>query len=221
MDSSWTYIFLLFDHDSNAILVHPIKSRQAAHLIEGYNACYAKLQAAVINPLLHKLDKQVSNSMCAAITTKNLKYQLADTRDHHVNPAECGIGTFKNHSTAILSGCDSNFPPSLCCNLFAQAEITVNLLHSSCINPSFLPTTTKSLGSLTSIQIPWRLLALMPSSMNQSPNARAPLSATEFRAGTSARHLITIALTKSMFLLLGAHVLAKQFSSCLLHSQCL
>ena len=32
------YIFLLYDHDFNSILVHPIKSRQAEHLIEGCDA---------------------------------------------------------------------------------------------------------------------------------------------------------------------------------------
>ena len=32
------YIFLLYNHDFNAILVHPIKSRQAEHLIEGCDA---------------------------------------------------------------------------------------------------------------------------------------------------------------------------------------
>jgi hypothetical protein len=129
------YIFLLYDHDSNAILVHPIKSRQAHHLVEGYDACYAKLQAAGINPVLHKLDNEISNAMRTAITTKKLKYQLADTHDHHANPAERAIGTFKNHFTAILSGCDSKFPPSLWCHLLHQAEITVNLLRPSRINP--------------------------------------------------------------------------------------
>ena len=73
--------------------------------------------------------------MRVAITAKNLKYQLADTHNHHANPAECAIGTFKNHFTAILSGCDSKFPPSLWCQLLVQTEITVNLLRPSRINP--------------------------------------------------------------------------------------
>ena len=72
--------------------------------------------------------------MCAAITTKNLKYQLADTHDQHANLAERVIGTFKNHFTAILWGCDSKFPPSLWCHLLVQAEIIFNLLHPSHIN---------------------------------------------------------------------------------------
>ena len=129
------YIFLLYNHDSNAILIHPIKSRQAHHLVEGYDACYAKLQTAGITPVLHKLDNEISNAMRTAITAKKLKYQLADTHDHHANPAERAIGTFKNHFTAILSGCDSKFPPSLWCQLLHQAEITVNLLRPSRINP--------------------------------------------------------------------------------------
>ena len=69
-----SYIFLLYDHDSNAILVHPIKSRQAEHLIEGYDACYAKLQAVGINSVLHKPNNEISNAMRTAIIAKNFEY---------------------------------------------------------------------------------------------------------------------------------------------------
>ena len=129
------YIILFYDFDSNEILVHSIKSTQAEHLIEGYNAHFKKLKAANKTPILLKLNNEISNSMHIAINTKNLKYQVADTYDHRANSTKRAIGTFKNHFTAILSGCDCQFPLSLSCSLLAQAEIAVNLLQPSCTNP--------------------------------------------------------------------------------------
>ena len=171
------YIFLLYYHDSNTILVPPIKSRQADHLIEGYNACYAKLQTAGINPVLRKLNNEISNAMRAAITAKNLRYQLADTHDHHANPVDRAIGTFKNHCPAILWGCDSKFSPvsrvSSSCRL-RSPSISFVLPVSI---PSFWPT-TKFLASLTSIERPCHRLERKPSSMNQELNAKSPSLAT-------------------------------------------
>ena len=50
------YIYFLYDFDLNVILAEPIKSEQTAHLIEGYEACYKKLQQAGITPILQHLD---------------------------------------------------------------------------------------------------------------------------------------------------------------------
>ena len=157
------YISVLYDHDSNTILVHSVKSTQADHLIEGYNTCYAKLQAPGINLVLHKPNKKITKAMRAAIVAKNLRYQLADTHDHHANPAERATGTFKNHFAAsILSDCDSKFPPvsgaSSSCRL---RSLSISFVPPISI-PSFWPA-TKFLLSLTSIERPWHRLERKPS----------------------------------------------------------
>lgn len=129
------YVFLLYDYDSNAILVEPIKSRNTDHLIEGYDACYNRLVAAGVIPVLHRLDNEISDDMRASIKAKDLKYQLSDTYDHHAQPAERHVGTYKNHLGSILNGCDADFPPHLWCRTIRQSEITINSLRRSRINP--------------------------------------------------------------------------------------
>ena len=71
-----------------AILTEPIKSRQTEHLIEGYEACYKQLKDTGFTPVLHRLDNEVSTELIAAITSKALKYQLANAHDHRHNYAE-------------------------------------------------------------------------------------------------------------------------------------
>ena len=98
-------------------------------------ACYYKLKQAGITPILQCLDNKISREMSASIIDKKLSYQLVDAYDHRNNPAERAIGTFKNHFTSILNGCDPNFPSHLWCRLLPQAELTLNMLRPSRINP--------------------------------------------------------------------------------------
>jgi hypothetical protein len=92
-----TYLFILYDYDSNAILASPIKSRSATDIVVGYNFCYQQLANAGIKPIIQRLDNEASHALINAITTKGLEYQLASPHDHRLNPAERAIETFKNH----------------------------------------------------------------------------------------------------------------------------
>jgi hypothetical protein len=54
---------------------------------------------------------------------------------HWCNTAECAIQTFKNHFIASLCNTHPNFPLHLWDKLLPQALLSLNLLHSSHINP--------------------------------------------------------------------------------------
>ena len=54
------------------------------------------------------------------------------------NLAERAIQIFKSHFIAMLCGCDPGFPLHLWCRLIPQAEVTLNLLHTSRLNPKLL-----------------------------------------------------------------------------------
>ena len=54
---------------------------------------------------------------------------------HRRNSAEHAIQTFKNHFIAGLASMDPNFPLSNWCRLLPQAELTLNLLRPSRLNP--------------------------------------------------------------------------------------
>ena len=131
-----SYIFILYDYDSNAILTEPIRSRNAHHLVEGYGKCYKRLQSAGITPVLQRLDN-ISDLLCRFITEKNIQYQLCNAYDHRHNLAERAIQTFKTHFISIVNGCDDRMPPSLWCKLLPKANATLNMLRRSRINSKF------------------------------------------------------------------------------------
>ena len=70
------------------------------------------------------------------IKDENIIYQLVPPHMHQQNLAEQAIQTFKSHFIAMMCGCDPSFPLHLWCRLLPQAEITMNLLCTSHINPN-------------------------------------------------------------------------------------
>ena len=65
-----------------------------------------------------------------------MQYQFTPPHIHQCNAAECTICTFKNHFISGLCSVDKNFPLHLWCCLLDQAELTLNMLHTSRINPN-------------------------------------------------------------------------------------
>jgi hypothetical protein len=85
---------------------------------------------------LQILDNKASTAYKEAITFKwKATFQLVPPVMHCHNRAEQAIRTFKDHFLAILSGVDAVFPPYLWDLLLPQAELTLNLLRQSTLNP--------------------------------------------------------------------------------------
>ena len=88
---------------------------------------------------LQLLDNEASSAYKEAITFKwNATFQLVPPDMHRRNRAERAIRTFKDHFLAILAGVDAAFPPYLWDLLLPQAELTLNLLRQSTLNPRIL-----------------------------------------------------------------------------------
>ena len=64
-----------------------------------------------------------------------MEYQLVPPQIHRRNASECAVRTFKNHFIAGLASTDPNFPLSNWCRILPQAELTLNLLRASRLNP--------------------------------------------------------------------------------------
>ena len=130
----YKYIFVLYDYDSNAILVEPIKSRTGPEIIKAYGVLLHRLQRAGVKPKLQKLDNEASNALREYITDSNINFQLAPPAIHRRNAAERQIRTFKNHFIAGLATVDPSFPLHAWCRLLPQAETSLNLLRASRLN---------------------------------------------------------------------------------------
>ena len=129
------YVFVLYDYDSNSIMARPLKSREAQQILEAFQSCYNVLRRAGLKPKLHRLDNECSAILKEFMQTEEIDCQLVPPGIHRRNAAERAIRTFKNHLIAGLSSTHPDFPIAQWDRLLEQAEITLNLLRTSRMNP--------------------------------------------------------------------------------------
>ena len=73
--------------------------------------------------------------MKQAFTKEQKSWQCVPPHQHRANVAEQAIGTFKDHMKACLATLDPDFPLREWDRLLLQIELTLNLLHTSKVNP--------------------------------------------------------------------------------------
>ena len=130
------YILVAYNFDSNSIHVRPLKSRHDNDTIKAYEDIYNMLTQRGQKPRLHWLDNKASKTLKNFIHKEQTEYQLTPPHIHRRNTAERAIRTFKNHSISGLCSVDKTFPLHLWCRLLDQAELTLNMLRTSRINPN-------------------------------------------------------------------------------------
>ena len=130
------YILVLYDYDSNSILVEPLRSRTGPCILAGYQILHARLVTAGLRPQLQRLDNECSTALKQFLVAEDVDYQLVPPGLHRRNAAERAFRTFKNHFIAGLCSVDKHFPLHLWDKLLPQAELTLNLLRGSRINPT-------------------------------------------------------------------------------------
>jgi len=137
--SSWgnEYILVVYHYDSNAILVEPVKNRQAATLTEAWKKLNKKLKQRGEQPVLYILDNEFLQDLRTAFFKTKVAFQLAPPHMYRCNAAERAIRTFKNHFLAGLASCDPRFSLGEWDRLIAQAELTLNLIRPARLNPKF------------------------------------------------------------------------------------
>ena len=131
----YKYIMILYDHDSNAILAEPMKSRSDHDMIRAYEKLHSYLTTRGLKPKLQRLDHEAATKLKNLMRTKQVDFQLAPPHIHRRNAAERAIRTWKNHFIAGLASTDKKFPIHLWDCLIPQAVTTLNLLRQSRINP--------------------------------------------------------------------------------------
>ncbi len=129
------YILIVYDYDSNAILAVPLKNRKSETILAAYQVAHHRLCQAGLCPKLQCLDNEASRALQDFLTDEGVDYQLVPPHLHCHNAAERAIWMFKNHFIAGLCSVDHQFPIHLWDQLIPQAELTLNLLHGSRINP--------------------------------------------------------------------------------------
>lgn len=82
------------------------------------------------------MDNEISRSLLQYFKHTNITFQLAPPYMHRTNHSERDIQTFKHSLVSGLATTDPNFPLHVCCRMIEQANITLNLMRPSNINPN-------------------------------------------------------------------------------------
>ena len=130
------YILTIYDYDSNAILVEPLKNRKAETITAAWKKKIKLLEKQGIQPKIFIMDNEASDDLKSALTKANYDLQLVPPDNHRANAAERAIQTFKAHFLAGISSLPLDFPLSEWDYLLEQAELTLLLLRSSRTNPN-------------------------------------------------------------------------------------
>ena len=126
---------ILYDHDSNVILAEPLTSHNKSELIRATRVIHTYLSDHVIVPQYQMLDNECPGCLKNFLCDSRVRFQLVPPYLHRTNAAGRVIKTYKDHLIAGLSSCDPNFPLHLWDRLIPHANLTLNLLRSSRLNP--------------------------------------------------------------------------------------
>ena len=129
------YVFILYNYDTNAILAQPLTTRGATEIKNAWIKQHQRLIQCGCAPATYIMDNEASAEIKQAILKHNIAYQLTPPHIHRINAVEWAIRTFKNHFISGLATINPNLPINEWDRLIPQAEITLNLLSSSQINP--------------------------------------------------------------------------------------
>ena len=125
----------MYDYDSNAIVFEPLKNRQTKEMTRAFNNCCKQLKIIPATNNLFILDNECSSDIKNIIKMYDANFQLVPPHQHRQNAAEKAIKTVKNHLLSGIATCHQNFPINEWDRILPQAELTLNLLRNSRINP--------------------------------------------------------------------------------------
>jgi hypothetical protein len=125
----------LYHYDANHIFLLPIKNKSQECLHAAYTNVHKQIKAAGLKLDFQIMDNECSQLLKTYMTTNHIDFQLVPPANHIANAAEHAIQTAKNHFIAGLCSCPSNFPLNQWDKLVPQAELTLNLMRGSRMNP--------------------------------------------------------------------------------------
>ena len=130
------YFLLLYHPDPNYIKIVPMTSKSTAAYKEAYLPAIEFFASKGFKPRFEVLDNVLSAELAEAMRSLDIQPRLVPPGNHRVNIAEREMRTAKNHLISIVASCDPQFPARAIPLLFPQAEMTLNMLRRSRVNPS-------------------------------------------------------------------------------------
>ena len=104
------YIYVMYNYESNAILVQAIPNRQAHTIANAWENLTKRLNMNGHQYSNFLLDNEILVELKNAFKKYNTKYECVPPKIHRRNVAKRAIQTFKNNFLASLATCDPKFP---------------------------------------------------------------------------------------------------------------
>ena len=98
----------MYDYNANAILVHPLKTRQAAEITAAWTQLHAQLtkHGRIVTHFI--LENEILTNIKKAFLKNNITFQAVPPHTHRANAAEYAIQTFKFFLSSLAT-CDPDF----------------------------------------------------------------------------------------------------------------
>ena len=95
---------VLFEIDSNAILVESVRDRTSGELVKAYQTLVDRLKERGFEPKLYIFDNKCLAEFKEAITRNGMEYQRLPPHDHHRDIAKKTLQTFKDNLSLSFVG---------------------------------------------------------------------------------------------------------------------
>ena len=130
------YQIIYYHEDSNIIHIETTKSRSGPELLAALQRAIKFFTDHGAKPLrIVRMDNEISAPMETWLDDSVIELELTPVAQHRTNRAERAIRTWKGHFIATLAGIDPECPLALWEDFIEQAELTLNIMRSSPINP--------------------------------------------------------------------------------------
>lgn len=130
------YMLIMFNEDGNYIHVELMRDRKAAEYARAYAQGLAFFEERGVKPSWERLDNETNELLQAVARRANIVIQYSPPGNHRSNRAERAIQTWKHHFISVLASTDPTFPMAAWDELVPQAELTLNLMRASRLNPA-------------------------------------------------------------------------------------
>ena len=105
---------IIYDHDSNAILARPLKTKSRLEHLQNIKEIHTYLNTRDMHSKLHIIDNECLQLVKDYILhNKKIDLLLVPLYMHHMNATENAIDSFKNYFIAGLATLNSEFPMHL------------------------------------------------------------------------------------------------------------
>ena len=132
----YEYAMVFYAEDPNYIHAEPVAGKSAGAILKAFKDAHTFFTERGVPTSYLRLDNEASNELRSYCRKADIKMEFCPPGNHRANKAERCIRTFKNHFIAILCAADPDFPLDQWDLLLPSAEMTLNMLRSSALNPS-------------------------------------------------------------------------------------